>query len=124
MRRLAFLLSFAAVPLIDACTHAISTPTPTASAAHVAAARSPASPEPSHPPNGYATLKFCVERDGSVTHPEVIQSDPPDRYNAAAIKIIKQWKFDPRTVGGMPVRTCDVKQTLRFRFRRPDSKAR
>lgn len=65
-------------------------------------------------PAGTVIVEFCVEPDGSVSHPSVVKSNPPGRYDAAALKTISQWKFYPRRISGVPVRTCDVTQEIRF----------
>ena len=66
---------------------------------------------------GRVRLRAVVERDGSVSGVEVIESlDSQYGIDQSAIDSLKQWQFEPGTLNGAPVRvaiTVDLAFTLR-----------
>ena len=54
---------------------------------------------------GYVDFSFVIEPDGSVGDPQVI-GEVPEGYGfaAAARKAFARWKFEPKTINGVPVR--------------------
>ena len=56
---------------------------------------------------GFVTLQFVVETDGSVGPVRVVTSlDPVNGLDAAAVAALKQWRFKPARKDGMPVRVA------------------
>ena len=51
---------------------------------------------------GRVTVQFTVEADGSVSHPQVLGSPPPE-LAAIALQTIGQWKYKPALKNGSPV---------------------
>lgn len=52
---------------------------------------------------GWVKVEFTITETGTVTDPEVIESDPPRVFNREAIRAILKWKFKPRVVNGIAV---------------------
>ena len=63
--------------------------------------------------SGWVTLSFVVDVDGSVQDVHVVESDPPEVFDDAAIEAARTWRFDPGSDEGNPV-AVRVRQTLRF----------
>ncbi len=63
-------------------------------------------------------VRFCVEKDGSVSHAEVVESKTGNALGPAALNVIRSWQFLPQEVGGKPVRACGIEQTIQFRVDR------
>lgn len=54
-------------------------------------------------------LRFCIEKNGSVSEPKVIQADPPKLFDEAAIKTVESWHY-----AAISRRMCDVYNWVRF----------
>lgn len=52
---------------------------------------------------GFVTVRFRVGSAGQVVNPEVIAADPPGRFERAALKAVRKWKYKPKVVDGRPV---------------------
>src|SRR5699024_10119165 len=52
---------------------------------------------------GYVTLEFTIQPDGSATDPTVVDSKPRRVFNRAAKNALLRSKFKPRVVDGKPV---------------------
>lgn len=52
---------------------------------------------------GYVTLEFTIQPDGSATDPSVVDSEPGRVFVRAAINAVLRSKFKPRIVDGKPV---------------------
>ncbi|HSG66268.1 MAG TPA: energy transducer TonB [Gammaproteobacteria bacterium] len=52
---------------------------------------------------GWVRVEFTILADGSVTDPEVLESEPPRLFDRNALRAILRWKFKPRIVDGQPV---------------------
>lgn len=62
---------------------------------------------------GYVTVRFTIDKTGSVRSPRVIDSDPPRVFDREAIRAILRWKFKPRVVDGEAVER-EATQTIDF----------
>ena len=65
--------------------------------------------------SGSVQLSLLVGVDGAVRDAKVLQSSPPDTFDAAALDAVRQWRFSPALYEGRPV-PIRVTQTLRFGF--------
>lgn len=52
---------------------------------------------------GFVTLEFTINPDGSVSDPEVVEASPAKIFDKAALQAIAQWKFKPREENGRAV---------------------
>lgn len=64
---------------------------------------------------GYVTLEFEIEPDGTVNNPRIVAADPPRVFNQDALRAITRWKFKPTVIDGKPVRDTG-RFTLRFKL--------
>lgn len=64
---------------------------------------------------GYVTIKFLVDADGSLSRPEVMDSKPKGLFEAAVLKVVPGWKYRPGMIDGQPVPTW-VEKTVRFQL--------
>lgn len=54
-------------------------------------------------------LRMCIDKDGKVSQPSVVQSDPPQYFDKAALETVSGWRF-----ASPPRRMCDVYQSVQF----------
>ena len=52
---------------------------------------------------GAVDLAFVVTPSGDVSDVTVVHSEPSSIFNRAAIAAVRHWKYQPRTVNGVPV---------------------
>ncbi len=62
---------------------------------------------------GWVQVQFVVDRQGRVAEVEILDHEPPGVFEQAVRQSVAKWRFEPGTVGGVPVQT--VAQT-RIRF--------
>jgi protein TonB len=53
--------------------------------------------------SGYVVIEFTIDADGSVSDPEIIESQPRRVFDRSAMQAIYKWKFKPRVVDGKPI---------------------
>ncbi len=63
---------------------------------------------------GYVLLEFTVTRLGTVENPVVIEADPPNIFNRAAIAAALKFKYKPRVVEGEAIAVPGVQNLIRF----------
>ena len=64
---------------------------------------------------GWVTVEFTVERDGSVEDAVVVEAEPADIFDDAALTAIRKWRFKEKIVDGVPV-TQRAVQKLTFKL--------
>jgi TonB family protein len=69
-----------------------------------------------HNIEGWVLLRFRVGKNGEVLGPEVVESEPARIFNEAAIEAIKQWKYKPMLVAGVPTVREGVLVRLSFKL--------
>ncbi len=67
---------------------------------------------------GAVDLAFRVSAQGDVRDITVVHSEPANIFNRAAIAAVRQWKYQPKTVNGVPT---DARMQLRLTFKRDPS---
>jgi protein TonB len=107
----------AAAPRVNA-TPSIASATATTSTAPVLTRRI----EPYYPADarrtrrqGWVDVRFVVEADGSVSHASVIDADPRNVFDRAALSAVERWQFTPGTRSGTPT-SMEVRQRIDFRL--------
>ena len=53
--------------------------------------------------SGEVVLRFLLEASGSVTHLQVVRSDPRGVFDQASLAAVKQWRFSPAMKDGQAV---------------------
>jgi len=76
---------------------------------------------PQYPPRaqergieGWVHLRFTITKAGTVRDPEVVDADPPNVFDRAAIRAVERWKYKPRVENGVPVERPGVEVVLSF----------
>ena len=54
---------------------------------------------------GYVVVGFSVSASGAVFDPYVVEAEPSNGFNKAALEAIKRFKYKPRTIAGKGVVT-------------------
>jgi protein TonB len=54
---------------------------------------------------GVVKVRLDISVVGTTTHATIIQTSGFDRLDKAALKAVKNWKFNPAIKGGRPVET-------------------
>lgn len=65
---------------------------------------------------GYVILEFVVTKSGAVRDPVVIESEPRNVFDNAAIKAALKFKYKPKIVNGEPVEVAGVQNKITFRL--------
>ena len=63
---------------------------------------------------GFVELMFDVTEYGATTNVRVLYSEPSGVFDRASIKAVEKWKYKPRHVDGVPTRTYELKERIRF----------
>lgn len=71
-----------------------------------------------HKIEGYVTLEFTIEPDGSASNPKVIASQPRGVFNRAARTALLRSKFKPQVIDGKPKPS---RATFTYQFNVPKS---
>ena len=78
-------------------------------------------PQPEYPAGpasrnieGWVMIEFTVAASGAVTDPHVVDAEPSGVFDAAALKAIARWKYNPRVVNGAPVEHRGMRVVIRF----------
>lgn len=66
---------------------------------------------------GWVKIEFTITTSGDVENAVVVEAEPAETFDDAALKAINQWKFKERIVNGVAVEQRAV-QTLQFKLTR------
>lgn len=67
---------------------------------------------------GWVLVEFTVTASGSVRDPRVVDSDPADIFDRAAMKAAEKFRYKPRVIGGKPVEVEGVQNLIRFQMQK------
>jgi periplasmic protein TonB len=80
---------------------------------------------PDYPPRalargleGWVEVQFTITPIGTVTNAKVVQADPPEVFNDAALKAIARWRYNPKIEGGQAVERVGVQTVIRFELQK------
>ncbi|MCY3540765.1 MAG: energy transducer TonB [Gammaproteobacteria bacterium] len=65
---------------------------------------------------GTVTVRYDIQVDGTVTNVSVVQSEPPEVFDAAALKHVRSWIFRPAKKDGVAVLTENVESEITFKL--------
>jgi periplasmic protein TonB len=78
---------------------------------------------PDYPPRalsrgieGWVIVQFTITATGSVTDAVVVDSDPKETFDEAALRAIARWRYNPRVEGGVAVERVGVQTIIRFQL--------
>lgn len=63
---------------------------------------------------GHVTVEFTVTALGTVIDPRVIDANPPNVFNRAAMNAVKKFKYKPKIVDGKAQAVTGVRNIIRF----------
>ena len=63
---------------------------------------------------GWVLVQFTITATGAVRDPVVVDSEPPKIFDAAALKAVARWRYNPKVEGGVAVERVGVQTTIRF----------
>lgn len=63
---------------------------------------------------GWVIIEFTVNKTGKVIDPIVIESNPPNVFDNAALKAVLRFKYKPRVVDDKPVAVAGVQHKISF----------
>lgn len=63
---------------------------------------------------GYVIVEFTVTTNGSVKDPVVIEAEPANIFDSAAVKAALKFKYKPRVIDGEPVEVPGVRNKITF----------
>ena len=65
---------------------------------------------------GRVLIEFTISKSGSVKDAKVVAYEPSQIFNKAALKAVKQWKYNPKIVNGKPVEQPGVRIAIPFKL--------
>ena len=71
---------------------------------------------------GYVVVEFTVTTLGTVVDPVVIESDPPNIFDRAAMNAAKKFKYKPKIVNGKAEEVTGVRNIIRFELDKSSKK--
>ncbi|MGK0249389.1 MAG: protein TonB [Oleispira sp.] len=63
---------------------------------------------------GHVTVEFTVTALGTVIDPKVIDANPPNIFNRAAMNAVKRFKYKPKIMDGKAQAVTGVRNIIRF----------
>lgn len=63
---------------------------------------------------GWVLVEFDISEVGTVINPRVVDADPKDIFDRAAVRAVEQWKYKPKTVNGKPTVRTGVRVVISF----------
>lgn len=63
---------------------------------------------------GWVKLSFVVTEEGRVIDPIVEDSSGSPRFEEAALKVVRKWRYEPATLEGQPIQQCQTETLIRF----------
>ncbi|MEL0068857.1 MAG: energy transducer TonB, partial [Gammaproteobacteria bacterium] len=63
---------------------------------------------------GYVIVEFTVTKNGSVANPKVVEAEPPNLFDKAAVDAAKKFKYKPRVIDGEPTEVMGVQNLITF----------
>jgi len=73
---------------------------------------------------GWSQMCLCIEPDGHVANPRVIDHSGAGEFDEAALSAVRKWKYSPQLVNGEPTERCEVAVVLRFSLSDKDGATR
>lgn len=67
---------------------------------------------------GWVIIEFTVDKTGKVVDPIVVESNPPNVFDNAALKAVLRFKYKPRVVDDKPVAVAGVQHKISFNLQK------
>ena len=66
---------------------------------------------------GVVTVEFTITKQGTVKDPVIVKSEPKGMFDAAVLKVISKWKFNPEKYNGQVIE-ARARQNVRFNLKK------
>ncbi len=70
---------------------------------------------------GSVLVTYDVSVEGKTVNIRVINSAPPNVFNAAAVAFVRTWRFQPQKRGGIPEAVKDLQSRISFTLAEGDA---
>jgi len=67
---------------------------------------------------GWVQVQFTITATGIVKDPVVVNAEPKNVFDDAALKAIARWRYNPKVENGAPVERVGVQTRLVFQLER------
>jgi len=64
---------------------------------------------------GWALVEFTITSAGTTTDVRAVESQPPGVFDAAAVKAVQSWKYNPKVEGGTAIDRRGMRVLLSFK---------
>lgn len=78
---------------------------------------------PEYPPRalsrgleGWVQVQFTITPTGTVKDPIVVEADPANVFDEAALRAVARWRYNPKVEGGVAVERVGVQTIIRFQL--------
>ena len=65
---------------------------------------------------GWVLVEYTVSAEGRVVDPHVVKAEPPNVFDQAALDAVRQWRYTPRYVNGVPAEATGVRSKVTFKL--------
>ena len=65
---------------------------------------------------GWVRVGFTIDEDGGVIAPLVLEAEPQEIFDRAALNAISRWRYQPQLIDGRAVRRSGVEVIVRFQL--------
>jgi protein TonB len=65
---------------------------------------------------GWVQVQFTITAAGTVKDAKVVDADPKNIFDDAALKAIARWRYNPKVEGGVAVERVGVQTVIRFQL--------
>ena len=65
---------------------------------------------------GRVLIEFTISRSGSVKDAKVVAYEPSTIFNKAALRAVRQWKYNPKIVNGRAVEQSGIRIAIPFKL--------
>lgn len=63
---------------------------------------------------GWVEVEFAIDKNGHVTNPQIIDSQPKKIFDRAVLRAISRWRYQPQMFDGVPVMRDGMRVLINF----------
>ncbi len=65
---------------------------------------------------GWVRVVFTISEEGVVIEPRIVEADPENVFDRAALSAISKWRYQPQVIDGQAIRRAGVEVTIEFQL--------
>lgn len=65
---------------------------------------------------GWVTVEFAIAEDGSVVNPVIVDAEPRGVFDAATIKAVSKWRYQPQVIDGEPIMRSGIRVVIEYQL--------